>query len=148
MTPGELQEAITRAAKDVLDAEKGLQQAESRYSELVVEAGRREVKIPKTPLVNPMSPKAVPKSQPETLDDTGMAGECLSMIREKLARVIPMEHCPPMLYPEAIQNIFVWKARASRDCQVEHSWHHGDETLASKCIKGKVGEYAAKKHGV
>ena len=148
MTPGELQEAIKRAAQRILDAETSLQQAEPQYRDLVQEARRREVEIPKTPILNPMSPKAVQKSQPETPDDTGMAGECLAMIREKLARVIPMEHCPPMLYPEAIQNMFVWTARASRDCQVEHSWHHGDEALASKCIKGKVGEYADKKHGV
>ncbi len=91
--------------------------------------------------------KAVQKPRSVMPADVEMANECLSMIREKLARVIPMEHCPPMLYPEAIQNMFVWTARASRDCQVEHSWHHGDETLASKCIKGKVGEYAYKRHG-
>lgn len=55
MTPEELQEAIKRAANRVLDAETSLEQAKSQYAELVQEAGRREVKIPKTPLVNPMS---------------------------------------------------------------------------------------------
>ncbi len=92
--------------------------------------------------------KAVQKAPPEMPADVEMANECLSMIREKLARLIPMEHCPPMLYPEAIQSMYVWTARASKDCQVEHSWHHGDETLVSMCIKGKVAELAAKKHGV
>ncbi len=57
MTPRELQEAIIRAATHVRDAETSLQQAESRYSELVGEAQRREVKIPETPLVNPVNTK-------------------------------------------------------------------------------------------
>lgn len=38
-------------------------------------------------------------------DQLEMANGCLSMTRDALAKYIPMESCPPMMYEEAVYNL-------------------------------------------
>lgn len=72
-----------------------------------------------------------------------MSASCLGMIREMLEGLgIDMTRCPPMFYPEAIKNLYVWTAWASRDCERTHQWHGGDSAATAKCI-----HEAIKKHG-
>lgn len=72
-----------------------------------------------------------------------MSASCLGMIREMLEGLgINMERCPPMFYPEAIKNLYVWTAWASRDCERAHQWHGGDSGAAAKCINEAI-----RKHG-
>jgi hypothetical protein len=50
--------------------------------------------------------------------------ECLLLIKEKLEALgIEMTACPPMFYPEAIHNLFVWTAKASWECWGRHGFH-------------------------
>lgn len=84
------------------------------------------------------------KDRPVAPDDLEMANECLYMIREKLASIIPMDGCPPMFYPEAIHNLYVWAVKSSRDCQRDHNGHDGDEQAMAKCVVEKVKQYAEK----
>lgn len=71
-----------------------------------------------------------------------MKGHILE-IRETLSRLgVPMEHCPPMMYPEAIHNLAVWTARASRDCWRDHEWHKDDHAAFSKCMYDSIRRYA------
>lgn len=65
--------------------------------------------------------------------------QVLKMIKEKLDGLgISMESCPPLFYPEAIHNLYVWTAKASRDCQAKHSWHGNNEKEVVKCIMARI----------
>ena len=55
---------------------------------------------------------------------------------------IPMEQCPPSMYSEAVHNLAVWVARASRDCWRDHEWHKDDHAAFSKCMYDSVRRYA------
>lgn len=71
-----------------------------------------------------------------------MSASCLGMIREMLEGLgIDMTRCPPMFYPEAIKNLYVWTAQASRDCQIGHQWHGGDTLKAGECINSGIKKY-------
>lgn len=71
-----------------------------------------------------------------------MSSGCLLMVREMLEGLgIDMERCPPMFYPEAIKNLYVWTAKASRDCQIEHQWHGNDSLKAGECINAGIKKY-------
>lgn len=74
------------------------------------------------------------------------SGECLALIGEKLETFIPMDGCPPMFYPEAIHNLFVWSVKAGRDCQKEHDFHGKDEALQAACLREKIRKYATEKN--
>ena len=65
-------------------------------------------------------------TQEEIKERAEMSASCLGMIREMLEGLgIDMTRCPPMFYPEAIKNLYVWTAWASRDCERAHQWHGG-----------------------
>lgn len=76
----------------------------------------------------------------ETKDcDCWMANECLDEVKEGLiGSEIDMSACPPMFYREAIHNLYVWTARASRDCQRDHNWHDGDDKAVAKCLVASI----------
>lgn len=58
------------------------------------------------------------------------------MVKDKLAELgIQMDACPPMFFPEAINNLFVWTAQASRECSAAHGWHGMNERLVAQCIR-------------
>jgi len=84
----------------------------------------------------------------ELKDDAEMSRGCFDMIKEKLVGLgIEMDACPPMFYPEAIHNLYVWTAKASRDCQRDHQWHGKDESAAAKCIHEGVIRYGQEREG-
>lgn len=69
--------------------------------------------------------------------------DSLLEIRKTLhSKGIPMEQCPPSMYSEAIHNLAVWVARASRDCWRDHEWHKDDHAAFSKCMRDSVRHYA------
>jgi hypothetical protein len=75
--------------------------------------------------------------------DCWMAGECLLEVRQGLEQLgVPMEGCPPMFYREAVHNLYVWSARAGRDCQRDHNWHDGNDEEVAKCIVANIKEQA------
>lgn len=75
-------------------------------------------------------------------DQLEMADACLDMIREMLVGLgIQMDACPPMFYPEAIKNLYVWTAYASRDCERDHKWHEGDPKASANCIHEGIKKY-------
>jgi len=78
----------------------------------------------------------------ELQDDAEMSRGCFDMIKDKLVNLgISMDACPPMFYPEAIHNLYVWTAFASRDCERDHKWHNGDSAASGKCIHERVVRY-------
>lgn len=84
----------------------------------------------------------------ELKDADEMSRGCFEMIKEKLVDLgIRMDRCPPMFYPEAIHNLYVWTAKASRDCMRDHQWHGKDESAAAKCIHDAVIRYGLEKDG-
>lgn len=54
------------------------------------------------PLGEPMEPS---RTLEEWREDATGSWECLEMIRETLAALIPMEGCPPMFYNDAIRSL-------------------------------------------
>lgn len=77
-----------------------------------------------------------------------MADECLNEIRDALSSIgVPMELCPPMLYREAMHNMYVWSAKAGRDCQRHHNWHDGDEKAVAECLRESLKKQAGSKDG-
>lgn len=79
-------------------------------------------------------------------DQLEMSDSCLGMIKEMLEGLgIQMDACPPMFYPEAIKNLYVWTAFASRDCQAAHGWHGTDDKAAAKCIHEGIVKYGKEK---
>ena len=69
--------------------------------------------------------------------------DCLLEIRDALqSKGVPMEQCPPSMYSEAIHNLAVWVARASRDCWRDHEWHKDDKAVFSKCMYDSIQRYA------
>lgn len=91
--------------------------------------------------------KAIKENGKETkaaLDTLEMARACLDQIREGLeAKGISMEQCPPMFYPEAIHNLAIWTAKASRDCWRDHQWHNEDLKAVGACMAAGVKRYGA-----
>lgn len=80
----------------------------------------------------------------DALEALEMADSCLEMIRKGLDdKGIPMEQCPPMFYPEAIHNLAVWTAKASRDCWRDHQWHGEEVKALAACLTAGVKRYAA-----
>ncbi len=74
----------------------------------------------------------------------GEVADCdqvLKMIKEKLQEFgIEMDACPPLFYPEAINNLFVWTATASWECWGRHGFH-GEWKPGSKvaaCIHKQI----------
>lgn len=55
---------------------------------------------------------------------------------------VPMEGCPPMWYPEAIHNLFVWTVFATRECVALHDFHHGNNMEIRVCLKDRIQTYA------
>jgi hypothetical protein len=79
-------------------------------------------------------------------DQLEMSDSCFDMIKEMLVGLgIKMDACPPMFYPEAIKNLYVWTAFASRDCQIAHGWHGEDKPASAKCIHEGIVKYGKEK---
>lgn len=71
-----------------------------------------------------------------------MSDSCFAMIKEMLEGLgIQMDACPPMFYPEAIKNLYVWTAWASRDCERAHKWHEGDPAASANCIHEAIKKF-------
>jgi hypothetical protein len=90
--------------------------------------------------------KELTRQLADATENLGWADSILGQIKEVLAaKGIPMNACPPMLYPEAVHNLYVWTAMASRDCWRDHQWHNNDVGVAGKCLSEGVKRYADKK---
>lgn len=84
------------------------------------------------------------KALKDALESLEMADSCLGMIRRSLEdKGISMEQCPPMFYPEAIHNLAIWTAKASRDCWRDHQWHNEEGSALGACMTVGVKRYAA-----
>jgi hypothetical protein len=83
------------------------------------------------------------KALKDALESLEMADSCLGMIRRSLEdKGISMEQCPPMFYPEAIHNLAVWTAKASRDCWRDHQWHNEESKAFADCMTAGIKHYA------
>lgn len=86
-----------------------------------------------------MGPEPIKMDLKEQL---AMSDSCFDMIKEMLVGLgIQMDACPPMFYPEAIKNLYVWTAWASRDCERAHHWHEGDPAASAKCIHEAIVKF-------
>jgi hypothetical protein len=66
-------------------------------------------------------------------------GECLQMVKEALQRHgVEMNACPPMFYPEAIHNLFVWGIMAALACCKAHGNQSQEHQV--KCISEWIRE--------
>lgn len=73
-----------------------------------------------------------------SLDD-----EIFHLIKEELIELgVQMDGCPPMWYPEAIHNLFVWTAMAARDCTIFHDFHKMDLRATRQCLVASIKEMA------
>jgi len=74
-----------------------------------------------------------------------MANGCLDMVHDVLeAHGIDMKGCPPMMYEEAIHNLYVWTAKASAACVRDHAWHDGDEEKVGECLLQGIKTFGRK----
>ena len=84
------------------------------------------------------------KDLSDARESNGWAQSIFEEIHNGLAaKGVPMDACPPMMYPEAIHNLAAWVAKTSRDCWRDHEWHKDDGKAFSKCMLEGIQRYAA-----
>lgn len=71
------------------------------------------------------------------------AETCLDLVREALVQHgVQMEKSPPMLYPEAIHNLFIWGIKAGQECLKNHGIQSQEHQV--KCISDWIAKHQAK----
>lgn len=77
---------------------------------------------------------------------TDETGACLDLVREALMQHgVKMESCPPMLYPEAIHNLFVWGIRAGQECLKKHGAQPQEHQI--RCISDWIVRHQSAQRG-
>lgn len=75
-----------------------------------------------------------------------MANDCLAEVEATLnGKGVPMDGCPPMFYPEAIHNLYVWTHEATRECGRKHRYHRNNKKLIGRCVVAGIKRIAKKK---